>query len=71
MKFHPLQSLREFFSPSGAETESKTVAPQESPYYSESERALIKQHRMEAQEKARAAVKKAGVKLHPRFAYQR
>lgn len=71
MKFNLLQSLRERFSANGAENEPKKVIPQETPYYSDSERASIKLHRMAAQEKAREAVKKADVKLHPRLAKAR
>ena len=68
MTLKSLLSLKARFSANGAATENGKASHEDTPFYSGSERASIKLLRMEAQTKARTAVKAAGVMLDPRIA---
>ena len=67
-----LRTLKASFSRNGAVSGNATTGSNEgSHFYNASERALIGQHRKAANEKALAAVRRAGVGVHPKIAAAR
>jgi len=62
------QSLKACFCRSGATSASVKESNEDPHYYTDSELALIRQHRIRASEAARLAVRRRGVTVDPRIA---
>ena len=71
MKLKSLLNWKGIFSSNGEKPEYARESHPGTHYYSASERALIRQHRTEARDRARAVARASGITIDPRLANAR